>query len=123
MALYSRLFTPNGEAVDSNGSVWKRGRLGSGLPGRDEMPELRYNLRAYAGRPYCDIQVTVRNTTGKQIVVEAIRSVDVKEGGIFNVDGPVVPFPFPSPARFSSSVQKPELESRPVYTGHRMASK
>ena len=92
-------------------------------PGRDEMPELRYNPRAYAGRPYGDIQVTVRNTTGKQIVVEAIRSVDVKEGGIVNVDGPVVPFPFPSPARFSSSVPKPELESRTEYTGHRMASK
>ena len=112
MVLYSPLFTPNGEAVDSNGSVWKRGRLGSGLPGRDEMPELRYNLRAYAGRPYCDIQVTVRNTTGKQIVVEAIRSVDVKEGGIVNVDGPVVPFPF----SIASQVLKFRSKARTRFT-------
>ena len=36
---------------------------------------------------------------------------------------PLVPFPFPSPTRFSSSVRKPGLESRLLYTGHRMASK
>ena len=32
-------------------------------------------------------------------------------------------FPLASPARFSSSVQKPGLESRSLYTGHHMDSK
>ena len=36
---------------------------------------------------------------------------------------PLVPFPLPSLTRFSSSVRKPELESRLLYTGHRLASK
>src|ERR1700730_101320 len=36
---------------------------------------------------------------------------------------PLVPFPLPSPARLSSSARKPRLESRLLYTGHRMASK
>src|ERR1017187_6882099 len=35
---------------------------------------------------------------------------------------PLVPFPLPSPARFSSSVRKPGIDSRLLYTGHRMAS-
>ena len=36
---------------------------------------------------------------------------------------PLVPFPLAEPPRFSSSARKPELESRLLYTGHRMASK
>jgi len=36
---------------------------------------------------------------------------------------PLVPFPLSSPTRFSSSVRKPRLESRPLYTGHRTVSK
>jgi hypothetical protein len=44
--------------------------------------------------------------------------------GTFGLVGrPLVPFPLPSPPRFSSSVRKPGLESRPLYTGHRTASK
>ena len=35
----------------------------------------------------------------------------------------LVPFPLASPARFSSSVRKPGLESRSLYTGHHMDSK
>ena len=44
--------------------------------------------------------------------------------GTFGLTGlPLVPFPLPSPTRFSSSVQKPRLGSRHLYTGHRMVSK
>jgi len=32
-------------------------------------------------------------------------------------------FPYQSQTKFSSSVRKPRLESRPLYTGHRAASK
>ncbi len=44
--------------------------------------------------------------------------------GTFGLAGlPLVPFPLSSPARFSSSVQKPGVGSRHLYTGHRMVSK
>jgi len=44
--------------------------------------------------------------------------------GTFSLTGsPLVPFPLASPIRFSSSVRKPESESRLLYTGHRTASK
>ena len=44
--------------------------------------------------------------------------------GTFGLMGlPLVPFPLASPTRFSSSVRKPGLESRLLYTGHRTASK
>src|SRR4051795_11116184 len=44
--------------------------------------------------------------------------------GTFGLVGPpLVPFPFPSPTRVSSSVRKPGSGSRLLYTGHRMASK
>jgi hypothetical protein len=36
---------------------------------------------------------------------------------------PLMPFPLPPPARFSSSIRKPELESRLLYTGHRVTSR
>jgi hypothetical protein len=36
---------------------------------------------------------------------------------------PLVSFPLASPTRFSSSVREPRLESRLLYTGHRMDSK
>jgi len=43
--------------------------------------------------------------------------------GTFGLTGsPLAPFPFTSPTRFSSSVQEPGLESRPLYTGHHMDS-
>jgi len=44
--------------------------------------------------------------------------------GTFSLVGPpLVPFPFTSPARFSSSVRKPSSGSRLLYTGHRIASR
>ena len=45
----------------------------SGLDGK---PDLQYRLRAYADEPFADLQVTVRNHTGKGITVQAVRSVE-----------------------------------------------
>lgn len=56
----------------------------SGLSGQ---PDLIYHLRAYSSQPFGDIHVTVRNTTGKAIHVEAIRSVDATEGAIIDLGG------------------------------------
>ncbi len=57
----------------------------SGLSGR---PDLIYHLRAYASEPFGDIQVTVRNTTGKAIHVESIRSVEATAAPIIDLGGP-----------------------------------
>ncbi len=57
----------------------------SGLSGQ---PDLIYHLRAYSGQPYGDIQVTVRNTTGKAVHVESIRSVDATAGTIIDLGAP-----------------------------------
>jgi hypothetical protein len=59
----------------------------SGLSGR---PDLIYHLRAYSSEPFGDIQVTVRNTTGRDIHVESIRSLDATEGAIIDLGGPVL---------------------------------
>jgi alpha-galactosidase len=59
----------------------------SGLSGQ---PDLIYHLRAYSNRPFADIQVTVRNTTGKIIHVESIRSLEATEQPIVDLGGPAV---------------------------------
>ena len=59
----------------------------SGLSGQ---PDLIYHLRAYSGEPFADIQVTIRNTTGKVIHIEGIRSVDATEGPILDLGGAAV---------------------------------
>ncbi|HEY1808552.1 MAG TPA: alpha-galactosidase, partial [Acidobacteriaceae bacterium] len=43
--------------------------------GSEGHPDLSYRLRAYSARPFVELQVTVRNTTGRAIHVEAIRSI------------------------------------------------
>ena len=58
-----------------------------GLSGQ---PDLVYHLRAYASKPFADIQVTVRNTTGKMIHVESIRSLEATEGPIVDLGGPAL---------------------------------
>jgi alpha-galactosidase len=57
----------------------------SGLSGR---PDLIYHLRAYSNEPFGDILVTVRNTTGKAIHVESIRSLEAMGEPIFDLGGP-----------------------------------
>jgi alpha-galactosidase len=51
-------------------------------------PDLIYRLRAYAGKPFADIQVTVHNATGSTIHVQAIRAVDASGGTIPDLGGP-----------------------------------
>jgi alpha-galactosidase len=58
----------------------------SGLSGQ---PDLVCHVRAYSNESFGDIQVTVRNTTGKAIGVEAIRSLDASDGAIIDLGGPV----------------------------------
>ena len=55
--------------------------------GNTGQPDLVYHLRAYVHEPFADLQVTVRNTTGKLIEVEGIRSVDSTEGPIVDLGG------------------------------------
>jgi alpha-galactosidase len=57
----------------------------SGISGQ---PDLIYSLRAYSGEPFADLQVTVRNTTGKTIHIGSIRSLDSTQGPILNLGGP-----------------------------------
>ena len=64
----------------------------AGLKGQ---PDLIYHLRAYSNEPFGDIQVTVRNTTGKPIHVESIRSLDATAGpitnsGVIDLGGPIL---------------------------------
>ena len=56
----------------------------SGLSGQ---PDLIYHLRGYSDRPFGDIQVTVRNTTGKLIHIEGIRSLDASGGPVVDLGG------------------------------------
>jgi len=55
--------------------------------GSSGQPDLIYHLRAYSSEPFGDIQVTVRNTTGKAIHVESIRSLEATEGSIVELGG------------------------------------
>ncbi|MGH9586833.1 MAG: PKD domain-containing protein, partial [Acidobacteriaceae bacterium] len=57
----------------------------SGLKGE---PDLHYSLRAYADKPFADIQVSVDNTTAKSIDIEAIRPVAAMGTSILDLGGP-----------------------------------
>jgi len=59
----------------------------SGLSGQ---PDLIYHLRAYSSEPFGDIQVTVRNATGKDVHVESIRCLEATEGSIIDLGGPAL---------------------------------
>jgi alpha-galactosidase len=56
--------------------------------GLESKPDLVYRLRAYRSSSFADLQLTVRNTTGKAIDVQSIRSVEASGDGIA-LDGPV----------------------------------
>ncbi len=56
----------------------------SGLAGQ---PDLLYRLRAYPDKPFADIQVFVRNTTGQQVNVESIRPVAALGNSILDLNG------------------------------------
>jgi len=67
--------------------------LGSGrqvtvtCSGLDGKPDLVYVLQLYKQRPYGTVQVKVQNSAGKEVTVQAIRSVEVLGEPILNLGG------------------------------------
>lgn len=57
----------------------------SGLPGR---PDLICRIRSYPGSPFAEIQVSVHNTAGKTVHIEAIRIAEAAAGQAFELGGP-----------------------------------
>lgn len=58
--------------------------ISSGLDGK---PDLVYVLQLYKQRPYGTVQVKVQNTVGKEVTVQAIRSVEAIGEPILNLGG------------------------------------
>lgn len=56
----------------------------TGLEGR---ASLVYTVQLYDQRPYATVQVTVRNTTGKEVTVQAIRSLEAIGEPLVNLGG------------------------------------
>ena len=56
----------------------------TGLEGK---ADLVYVVQIYDQRPYASIQVTVRNTTDKEVTVQSIRAVDVVGEPVLNLGG------------------------------------
>src|ERR1700739_2125932 len=56
----------------------------SGLDGK---PDLVYVLQLYKQRPYGTIQVKVQNSAGREVTVQAIRSVEAVGEPILNLGG------------------------------------
>lgn len=70
------------------------GVLGSGRAwtvtyrGDHTEPTLIYHLRVYGQRPFAEVAVTVQNTTGQSIAVEAIRPVEIVDAQGIDLNGP-----------------------------------
>ena len=56
--------------------------------GLSDKPDLVYRLRTYRDEPFADLQVTVRNRTGNEITVQAVRSVEASGDNIHGPGGP-----------------------------------
>lgn len=56
----------------------------TGLEGK---PDLIYAVQLYTERPYATVQVTVQNTTGKEVTVQAIRSVEAIGEPVLSLGG------------------------------------
>jgi len=57
----------------------------SGLPAS---PDLIYSLRLYAQQPYATVQVSVRNTTAREVHVQTLRAVEAVGSNILELRGP-----------------------------------
>jgi alpha-galactosidase len=55
-----------------------------GLEGK---PDLIYVVQIYDQGPYATVQVTVRNTTGKEVTMQAVRAVDAAGEPVLNLGG------------------------------------
>src|SRR5262249_22913746 len=68
--------------------------LGSGTElvvtcsGLREAPELIYSLRLYAQQPFATLQVSVRNTTAREVRVATLRAVEAVGDDILELRGP-----------------------------------
>lgn len=68
--------------------------LGSGhavsvtFTGLDGKPDLMYVAQIYDQRPFTTVRVTVRNTGGKEIAVQAIRNIEAIGDALLNLGGP-----------------------------------
>ena len=72
------------DATDDLGTAQQWSVTFSGLSGE---PDLMYRLRAYADRPFADIQVFVSNGTGKPISVASIRPIAAAGNSTLNLSG------------------------------------
>ena len=67
--------------------------LGSGqavsvtFTGLEGKPDLGYVIQVYGHRPYAAVQVQVRNTTSKELTVQAIRSIEAIDDPLLNLGG------------------------------------
>lgn len=87
--------------------------------GLKDCPELDYVLRLYQDLPYGDIQVDLKNTTGRPISVQAIRVVEAVGRPVVNLGGPeaadrVLPDSF---SEDRPPVHIYDLGEEPVYLG------
>ena len=55
--------------------------------GLDDKPDLVYVLQLYKQRPYGTVQVKVQNSAGREVTVQAIRSVEAIGEPIINLGG------------------------------------
>jgi alpha-galactosidase len=68
--------------------------LGSGraltvtFHGLEGKPELVYVAQIYDQRPFATVQVTVRNSSGKEVTVQAIRAIEAVGQPVLNLAGP-----------------------------------
>ena len=83
LGYYSHIAVHQADAQTELGAAREWDVTASGLAGQ---PDLVYRLRADRTAPFADIQVTVENTSGHAIQVEAIRGVDANGAGV-NLDG------------------------------------
>lgn len=56
--------------------------------GLRDAPDLIYSLRIYEPRPYVTVQVSVRNTTAREVHVETLRAVEALGPDILELRGP-----------------------------------
>ena len=81
---YPKHSTKESTVSDDMGAAHEWAVTFSGLAGK---PDLLYRLRAYPDKPFADIQVLVRNTTGQRVDVESIRPVWALGNSILNLNG------------------------------------
>jgi len=81
---YPKHSTQESTLSDDMGTAHEWAVTFSGLAGQ---PDLAYRLRAYPDKPFADIQVVIRNSTGQRVNVESIRPIASDGNSILNLNG------------------------------------